>query len=460
MNTSFSMLKIREDFCDKLRERGFTDPSPIQTLAIPHALAGKDIIAQSQTGSGKTLAYLLPALQKIDPAEKQVQVVVLVPTRELGMQILIEAEKLTSGTGILTQSLIGGAALSRQVDKLKLKPHFVVGTPGRIVELIKMKKFSMHHVQTIIVDEVDQVFDLGSKSEVELIMKGAMRDRQIMFFSATITGEIDQVSAHWMTEAERITVTSEQKTADTIEHLAFVCEEREKIDTLRRILRSYNPRSAIVFINEIDPIAEVIAKLQYVGLKIEAIYGEASKQERANVMKAFREGRIQLLLATDVASRGLDFEGLTHVISLDPATDAEQYVHRVGRTGRMGRHGTAISIITPKERFILRKFEQALNIKILEKELFHGKAFNAKGERSADVARSATRKHADERAAMEKAETHVVRTQKTRVTAEPSRAEGRGSRPAAPGGQRKSTRERDKKDKGAPKWLKDKRSKE
>lgn len=464
MTTSFDGLQIGQSYVHKLAEMGIKQPTSIQEEAIPVLSQGKDAIIQSQTGTGKTLAYLLPALQRIDVRVKQLQVLVVVPTRELGMQIVQWIEKLTDGEPIRSQSLIGGAALVRQVEKLKLHPHIAVGTPGRILELVKMRKLSLHHVQLAIVDEVDQVFELGAMNEVEAILKGMLRTSQTVFVSATIPDSIMDAAGKWMKEPAVLKINPGQRTAETLEHLYFVCEERDKIDTLRRLVRLINPSSAIVFVNATADIAEVEQKLQYVGLSIEALYGEAGKQERAKTMHAFRDRKFQLLLATDIAARGLDIEGVTHVFHLDPATNAEYYLHRVGRTGRMGRKGTAISIVTPKEQFILGKFEKQLGIDIVPKAMYEGRIVDPAQDRSAAAMRS--RRQAARPAGG--AATARGKAAGAREGAAPAGAPRinaaqpgvRGERPAAAGGKaagpaaRKAERERDRKSKGAPRWLK------
>jgi ATP-dependent RNA helicase DeaD len=377
MNSSFSALHIEEGYVSKLEEMGILTPSPIQQEAIPIALAGKDVVAQSQTGSGKTLAYALPLLQKIDKSSKEAQAIVIVPTRELGFQIVQTLDLLAEDSGIRVQGLIGGAALSRQIDKLKLRPQVIVGTPGRVMELLKLRKLSLHYVTIAVVDEVDQVFDLGSMQEVEAIFKGMQRNRQMLFFSATMPEPIQAVISRWMQEPVYVQISSEQKTSETLQHFYFVCEDRDKIDTLRRLVRLYNMPAAIVFVNEIDNMAEVVEKLKFAGLSIEALYSEAGKQERAKVMQSFRAGKFQLLLATDIAARGLDIPHVTHVINFEPPIDADHYVHRVGRTGRMGKKGTAISIITNKQRFIIEKFGKVLGCTMQEKEMAYGKVYQS-----------------------------------------------------------------------------------
>ncbi|MFD0695089.1 DEAD/DEAH box helicase [Paenibacillus sp. GCM10027628] len=477
MNASFEQLLVEQSYVHKLHAMGIEQPTPIQEEAIPALLQGKDAIIQSQTGTGKTLAYLLPALQKIDPQQKQLQVLVLVPTRELGMQIMQQIEMLTEGNAIRSQSLIGGAAVVRQVEKLKLHPHIAVGTPGRILELMKMRKLTLHHVKLAIVDEVDQVFELGSMNEVEAVLKGTLRSSQTVFVSATIPASIEQTAQRWMKEPVILKINPSQRTAETLEHCYFVCDERDKIDTLRRLVRLINPASAIVFINATADIAEVVGKLQYVGLSVEALYGEAGKTERAKVMTHFRDRKFQLLLATDIAARGLDIEGVTHVFHLDPAMNAEYYLHRVGRTGRMGRKGTAISIVTPKELFILDKFEKQLGITIAPKAMYEGRIVDPSQDRSAAAMRG--RRQAARpaggaapargpAASARDAAAPASGTARISAAAPGARGERSGAAAAKPaarvntaaGGKavspavRKAERERDRKSKGAPRWLK------
>ncbi|NHN30277.1 DEAD/DEAH box helicase [Paenibacillus agricola] len=424
MNSSFSSLHIEEGYVRKLEEMDILVPSPIQQESIPIILSGKDVVAQSQTGSGKTLAYALPLLQKIDKSSKEVQAIIIVPTRELGFQIVQTLELLTEGSDIRIQGLIGGAALSRQIDKLKLRPQVVVGTPGRVMELLKLRKLSVHYVKIAVVDEVDQVFDLGSMQEVEAIFKGMQRGRQMLFFSATMPEPIQTVVSRWMQEPAYVQISPEQKTSETLQHFYFVCEDRDKIDTLRRMVRLYNMPAAIVFVNEIDNMAEVVEKLKFAGLSIEALYSEAGKQERAKVMQAFRAGKFQLLLATDIAARGLDIPHVTHVINFEPPIDADHYVHRVGRTGRMGKKGTAISIITNKQRFIIEKFGKVLGCTMQEKEMAYGKIYQTGAPGASRGASSrgegASKSYAKAPAAAKPAQASVGQTSRTARTSEES----------------------------------------
>ncbi len=370
---NFESLNIEDKYLEILRGNQIFTPTEIQEKAIPIISEGKNLIAQSQTGTGKTLAYLLPILQKIDVSKKELQAVVIVPTRELSMQISREVEMLTHDKQIISQSLIGGAAVKRQIEKLRLHPHIIVGTPGRMIELIKIKKLKMHFVKTIVVDEVDQVFDLGSMNEVEDIFKSTLKERQIVFFSATIPDAVQEIAKRWMNDFVHIAINPAQRTAENLEHFYFLCESRDKVDTLRKLIRLFEPKSAIVFVNEIDHIAEVEEKLKYGHISAASLYGDADKVQRAKTLNGFREGVFQVLVATDVAARGLDIKEVSHVINFDPPMDADHYVHRVGRTGRMGLSGTALSIITNQEEFIMKKFSKALQIEITLKGMYKGK---------------------------------------------------------------------------------------
>ncbi|UHA74546.1 DEAD/DEAH box helicase [Paenibacillus sp. 481] len=433
MSTTFESLALTPELLGQLQARNINTPSPVQAEAIPAALAGRDILAQSQTGTGKTLAYLLPLIMRIDATQRSTQAVVVAPTQELAMQIVREAEYYTNGSELSVASLIGGAALQRQVDKLKLKPQLIVGTPGRISELLQMRKLKMHEVRHIVIDEVDHVLKQGGSRDTEKIIQGALRDRQLLFFSATLPAEVKDLAARWMSDPTHIGIDPDKRIAETIEHLVFECEERDKLDTLRRLVRHWKPKQAIVFVNETHMIGEWESKLVHLGLSVGALYGDAPKQERVNMLRRFREGEFQLLLATDVAARGLDIPELPYVFSVQPALNADHYVHRAGRTGRMGRKGTSVNIIHNRERFIIRKFERELDIKMLERAFYDGRVIYLDENNMSKP----TRPHSPARS---------KRPQVRSVQKETPVAN-------------KQDRQRDRKNKGAPKWLKDKREK-
>ncbi|MCM3041842.1 DEAD/DEAH box helicase [Paenibacillus motobuensis] len=455
-NTTFTGLGIGEKLAGKLADYGIQQPTPVQEECIPAALDGRDVLAQSQTGTGKTLAYLLPMLEKMTP-DKTLQGLILAPTQELAMQIQREAEKYGEALGITVQALIGGAAIKRQLERLRLHPQLVVGTPGRIREIVEMKKLKLHTLRTVVVDEVDQMFKLGGTADVERILRGTLRDRQLMFLSATIDEHIRALAGREMKEPAFVGIEPEQRTSRSLEHLYFKCEERDKIDMLRRIVRHFNPERAIVFINNTTDIAEVEAKMNYVGLSAGALYGDADKTVRSVTLRRFREGKIRLLVASDVAARGLDVENLTLVINLDPPIDADHYVHRVGRTGRMGRSGLAVSLVSSKEEFIMRKFSRELGIEITPRNLYKGQIVEGdahpEARSSASTGRQTTKGKSIDSA-------RISESGQPRRPAKAKETSKTGNRPSksAPAPARKKARDQDRKNKGAPKWLKDKQN--
>ncbi|WP_188530469.1 DEAD/DEAH box helicase [Paenibacillus abyssi] len=459
MNNTWASLSLDAQLAALLQENNIVTPTQVQAEAIPVMLEGKDVIAHSQTGSGKTLAYLLPVLQRIDSEDKNVQAVVLAPTQELAMQIVQVAKSYGEPIGVRIQALIGGAAIKRQIEKLKEHPQLVIGTPGRIRELLMQRKLKLHETRTIVVDEVDQVFGLGSTSEVEEVLQSTKRDRQVAFFSATFPEAMEELERRWLNEPVRVAVTPQQRVAASVEHQFIVCDKRDKVDTARRIVRLLNPAAALLFLNDTDVISNWESKLSYEGFTVEAIYGDADKAKRASTLARFRDGRCQLLLATDVAARGLDIADLPLVINLDPPFDADHYVHRAGRTGRMGRFGTVISIVTPQELFIMDKFQKQLAITITQKVLDRGKLVNAdEARQKAAPFRRASGSRQAEQAPGQTAGAGKESMQGTaRTTASKADAKPASKRPPQKTAT-KSVRERDRKDKGAPKWLKAKRS--
>lgn len=430
-SNTFIQLGVTEDLNTRLGEFGITTPSPVQAEAIPRILEGSDVLATSQTGTGKTLAYLLPVLQKIDPSAKSMQKLILAPTQELAMQIVRESERYGETRGISVLGLIGGAAIKRQLEKLKLHPQLVIGTPGRVRELIEIKKLKMHEVSTIVIDEVDQVFNLGGATDVERILKSAKRDRQLVFMSATVSPETAELVKREMDRPVEIGIDPELRTPSALEHYYFISEDREQIDMLRRIIRHYNPERAIVFVNQTEDLGEVEAKLNYLGITAAALYGDADKMTRSRVLNAFREGKTQILVASDVAARGLDIEGLGMVINYDPPISSEHYTHRAGRTGRMGKSGMVISLVTDRQTFIMRKFNRELGISIEERALYGGKVRAPRAKTAAS-------------------ERSGGRTKASSAKGKPGRAAEKEQQP------RQSERHRDRKNKGAPKWLKNK----
>jgi|GEM_PF-231649 len=379
---SFAALGLGAQLTGALAKAGILAPTSVQAGVIPELLAGRDGVLRSPTGSGKTLAYLLPLLQLVDPGKRETQAVVFAPTQELAMQIVRVSEQYGEPLGVKTVALIGGAALSRQLDRMKGKPAIVVGTPGRIREVVSLRKLPLHAVRHVVVDETDRVFSLGGKQDVEFVLKGAAANRQTVFVSATRSDTMRAAEAKWLRDPWETTVRQEQEPGlpQTIEHLYLVSDPRDKIDLVRRLIRTMKPASTLLFVNDIERIGELLAKLRFEGFAVDALYGDTPGKERGEVLRKFREGKTKLLIASDVAARGLDVPELALVLQFEPALDADHYVHRAGRTGRMGRSGTSITIVTPKETFIMEKLGKQLRIDIRERRLAHGRLGAAKGE--------------------------------------------------------------------------------
>jgi len=379
--SKWSQLEEMKPFIQKNWDKsGFETPTAIQEKAIPAIVEGKDVICESPTGTGKTLSYLLPAIQKLDETKNGIQIVVLAPSRELVMQISDEVKKWTQGTNIVSASFIGGANIKKQVEKIKERPQIVIGTTGRIMELIKMKKMKMHEVTTVIVDEADQLVSNEHLSNIQSIIKSTLRDRQILFFSATISEQTEKTAKSLMNNAEIIRVQQTINQENTT-HIYFLCEQRDKIDVLRKIMYT-EPDKAIAFIKSLDKVEEIEAKLTYNHIDVAVLAGEAKKQERQQSLKNFRAGKIPLLLTTDVAARGLDIQDVTYVIHFDFPKTTSQYVHRSGRTGRMGKKGVVISIVNAREESFLKKMGHELGISFTKKDFYKGEIVDAQEKKT------------------------------------------------------------------------------
>jgi superfamily II DNA/RNA helicase len=378
MTNTWDLLKTVKTFLQQAwTKSGFEAPTSVQSQAIPLIIEGRDVIAESPTGTGKTLAYLLPILHKIDIEKKAVQAVILAPSRELVMQINDEITKWSEGSGINGASFIGGANVKRQLEKLKKHPQIVVGTPGRLQELIKMKKLKMHEVKTVVLDEGDQLLAPEHLPIIFEIIKSTLSDRQVILFSATLPSDIQHTAKQLMNAAEVLQVNQSVENTGNVEHIYIVCEQRDKIDVLRRIVKMEQMK-ALAFVRDINSLTVISEKLKFRDVSLGVLDAAASKQERERALKQLRAGEIPLLLATDVAARGLDIKGLTHVIHFDVPKDSGQYVHRSGRTGRMGASGTVLSIVTERDVRVLNKYARELGLELQQKELYKGQMVNVK----------------------------------------------------------------------------------
>ncbi|WP_085521110.1 DEAD/DEAH box helicase [Tuberibacillus sp. Marseille-P3662] len=373
MTDTWSIMVTMKPFLQSAwASSGFQTPTTIQEKVAPLVLEGHDIIGESPTGTGKTVAYLLPLLQQVDPDKKAVQVIVLAPSRELVMQIFDVVQQWTKGSDIHGAALIGGANIKRQQEKLKKHPKIVVGTPGRIHELIKLKKLKMHEVRTMVLDEGDQLLVPEHMDTIRSISKTTLKDRQTLVFSATLPQSTEEKAKELMHEPELIRIQRDDKLPSKVDHIYFVCDDpRDKIDVLRKLVKA-EPLKALTFVKDLGDISMIAAKLEYKGVPLGVLNSDSTKQDREAAIKQFRAGEYPLLLATDVAARGLDIKDLTHVIHFNLPKHADQYTHRSGRTGRAGESGTVISIVTKKEERDLKRMSRELGITVHKKILFKG----------------------------------------------------------------------------------------
>jgi len=374
---SFKEIKLKDCLINGLKKDNIIEPRKIQSQMIEIFMEGKDIIAQSKTGSGKTLAYLLPIINKIEPEEKKLQAIIITPTHELSVQVNNEIKKLAknSNLGIRSSLLIGGVNIKRQVNDLKTKPHIAVGSTGRMLELIKLKKLKPHTVKTIVIDEADRMINNNSIIQTKALIKTTLRDRQLVMLSATMPKDIVNIATEMMKEPVLIFV-EENLINKNVNHYYLEVERRDKIDMLRKVIRSINPEKAIVFVNRNEIIQDVVNKLNFHKLKTVGLYGAQEKLDRQKSIVNFRNGKSNILIASDIAARGLDIKGITHIINLDLPEKTDEYLHRIGRTGREKEKGTAISLATEYEVGYLHRIQHEFGIEINLKILYKGNLAN------------------------------------------------------------------------------------
>lgn len=345
----------------------FEQEMKIQQELIPAMLDGKDIVAESPTGSGKTLAYVLPILNKVDGSKKQVQALIVAPSQELGMQIVEVIREWSAGTDITVQQLIGGANSARQIEKLKKKPTIVVGTPGRLNELARQGKLKLKEIETVVLDECDQLLSREYRAVVKSFIDGAAWGRQIVVVSATVTEEIELVAERLMFEPTRIKIRPEDMPKlGKVVHSFVKVDERDKTDMLRRLSNIEGMRG-LAFVNNIDQVLMKETKLKYREAPIVTLHSDMKKEERKKALDAFRKGEARILIATDIAARGLDVTGVTHVIHVDAPRTIEQYTHRSGRTGRAGADGEVIMLLAYRDEKDYKKMTRDLPAKPVQK---------------------------------------------------------------------------------------------
>lgn len=383
MEQTFDTMELNKSLVEALKKANITVPTEIQEKVIPEAQQNRDLIIQSETGTGKTLAYLLPLFEKLDTTKKEMQAIILVPTHELAIQVERQIEMLSQNSELKATStpIIGDVNIMRQIDKLKLKPHIIVGTAGRILELIQKKKISAHTIKTIIIDEADRLLDDKNIEGTKAVIKTTLKERQIVMCSASISPRTIERAKPLMKDPQIIKSKAKMEVPDTIEHLYFVAERREKIEVLRKLIRSINPQKAIAFCGSGDDVATAAEKLKFHKINADSIHGANVKMDRKKTMDDFKSGKLQVLIATDIAARGLDIEGVTHIFSLDIPERSMEYLHRAGRTGRNGNAGTSILIAEEKEVQFIKQYERELNIKVTPKSIIEGAIVEYKKEK-------------------------------------------------------------------------------
>ena len=353
----FSELGLSEGIVNTLTEIGYEQPTPIQEQTIKLALEGRDVLGQAQTGTGKTAAFGLPTIEKIDASNPAIQALVIAPTRELAVQGQEELFRFGKSKGLKVRTVFGGSSIEKQIKGLKAGAHIVVGTPGRLVDLIKRKAIKLDQLETLILDEADEMLNMGFLEDIHFIIEKTPEARQTLLFSATMPNDIKKIGVKFMKNPEHIKIAAKEMTADRIDQYFIKTKEFEKFDVLTRLLDVERPELAIVFGRTKRRVDELIRGLKLRGYRAEGMHGDLDQNKRLAVLRDFKAGHIDVLVATDVAARGLDVSGVTHVYNYDITQDQESYVHRIGRTGRAGKSGRSVTFVSYNEMGYLRAIE-------------------------------------------------------------------------------------------------------
>ncbi|MDY6835479.1 MAG: DEAD/DEAH box helicase [Chloroflexota bacterium] len=364
MSNEFNQLNLHPQLVQTVFDLGYTTPTPIQCAAIPMMLAGHDVIGQAQTGTGKTAAFALPILQTLSPGQRCILSLVLVPTRELSMQVSQVMCDYGRKRGVSVLAVYGGQPYSRQIGRIRQGVDIIVGTPGRVLDLIRQKALDLSSVRTVVLDEADEMLSMGFIEDIEAILNETPSSRQTALFSATLPPAIRGLANRYMRDPQSVTMQQKHVTVSTIEQRCYLVNGSDKLAALTRLLEVEEIASALIFVRTRVGTNELANELTMRGFPVEALNGDLSQNVREQVLNRFRRNHTNMLVATDVAARGLDIDDISHVINYDLPQDPELYVHRVGRTARAGKAGMAISLLTPKERWHLRNIEAFTRQKI------------------------------------------------------------------------------------------------
>ncbi len=367
---NFNDLKINDDIKSAVNKMGFEKLTPIQNKAIPDALAGRDIIGQAQTGSGKTLAFGIPVLNKLFVPDRSPQAIILCPTRELCVQVADEIKKLAKDMNkVKVLAVYGGQAIGRQIRVLNKGVHIVVGTPGRVIDHIERGTLDLIGIETVVLDEADEMLDMGFREDIELILRHTPKQRQTLLFSATMPDEIKKITKLYQNNPKFIKISDSRKTIPKIKQFSFKSDDRDKIDDLCKLIEFYDFNLWLIFCNTRRRVDFVYRNLKRNGYKVDSIHGDMTQKVRDKVMNKFRNGNISILVASDIAARGIDVSEIDVVVNYDIPQNPEDYIHRIGRTARAGESGYAFNIVAPYEANDLVKIRKKYNINVKSKKV-------------------------------------------------------------------------------------------
>lgn len=366
---NFKDLGISEPLVQVLKKSGITTPTSIQEECIPLIKDYKDVIAQAQTGTGKTLAFLLPLFENISPDICATQALIITPTRELALQITEEANQLAKGKAINVLAAYGGRNIGSQLNKLKGTIHLIIATPGRLIDHLERGTIDLNKVKTVVIDEADQMLLMGFRNEVDQILRATPRNRQTLCFSATMAPNVKKLAYHYTYSPTMVTIEPKKVTIDTIRQEVIETTDRWKADTLCQVLEEDNPFLAIIFARTKRRADELFAKMKKRGFNVQVIHSDIAQNKRERILKSFRDADLQYLIATDVASRGLDISGVTHIYNYDVPETPEIYIHRIGRTGRAGEDGYTCMFVAPKDNLEFNMIERKLRRNLPKRQL-------------------------------------------------------------------------------------------
>jgi ATP-dependent RNA helicase DeaD len=354
----FSELNLPAPVLEALKEMGYEETTPIQEKTLPHILSGKDVLGLAETGSGKTSACAIPLVSRIDTQDRTIQVLILVPTRELALQYVQEVDDVSKHSDVVPFAVFGGFDMDIQKAKLKHGVHILVATPGRLIDLIWNHRLDLSHVKSVVLDEADEMLKMGFIEDVDFIMCCMMQEHQTLLFSATKPKEVERLTQQYLNEPERIELNREQRAPQSLDHY-FQHVGRQRLDVLVDYIEANDVKQGIIFCNSRDRASELLNSLQKRVRSLEIIHGGLDQDRRTSIFRRFRQKKVRFMIATDVAGRGLDFSHVTHVINYDFPFNSETYTHRTGRAGRMGRQGTAITFVSDRDLVDLKRLFQS-----------------------------------------------------------------------------------------------------